>query len=259
MPIEKQILDDKTIETITKGGTSSKAVDDKIDVIDKEVHEKAVNAQKSLDGLLEKHGFESVDDVIDALESKSTISKKLGDRDLDAIIKAAETLEGYEAIWAADEIKRQNADDTDEGRISRLEKELQSFRDEKKSEKDKERAAKESKDAIDAYEEIATSISKENDIPEGQIPFFKEFMGINNPILDVDLDDKIAVRKMVKDQTKKYNSFVNGIIKSYTEGKIKLVDIKPADPVVPDKPQAKNLKEARNMAKDRILGFFNKS
>lgn len=255
MPIEKQVLDDQTLQTITEG----KIVDGTTPVIDKEVHEKAVGAQKSLDGLLAKHGFESVDDVIDALESGGALAAKLGERDLDRIIKAADTLEGYEAHWAAEEVKTHRASETEDDRISRVESELKAFKDEKAKEEADARRSKESQEALDVYEAAVAVTAKESEITEGQVPFFREFMGLDNPMIDVDLDDKAAVRKAMKDQTKKYNDFVQKTIKSYTDGKIKLVDIKPTEPIVPDKVEAKNLKESRKIAKEKFLGFFNKS
>lgn len=257
MPIEKKELDDQTIQDILDKKDSD-AKDQKTEppAIDKDAHEKAVKAEKNLNTLLEKHGFESTEDLVDALESNSALAKKLGDRDLDAIIKAADTLEGYEAIWAAEETKRQKEDETDDDRFSRLEKELQDLKDEKVRERDQEKATRESQEALEAHEAAVTAISREQDISEGQIPFFKEFMGVNNPILDVDLDNKAAVRKMLKDQSKKYNDFVTGIIKGYTEGKIKLADVPAVEPPGPEKKEAKNLKEARGMAKERLLGLF---
>lgn len=262
MTIEKNEITDATLQVIKEGGDPNADPNkggDKPFTVEKEVHEKAITAQKSLDGLLEKHGFETVDEVIDALESGSTLAKKLGDKDLDAIIKAADTLEGYEAIWAADEAKIKKEDETDDDRIAILEKEIKAFKDEQLKKEATSKAAKESQAALEAYEATVANTAKESDIPEGQLPFFKEFMGINNPVLDIELDDKAAVRKVMKNQSKKYNDFVQTIIKGYTDGKIKLVEIKPAEPVVPDKPEAKNLKEARKMAIENLKGFFNKS
>ena len=248
-------IDDKTVVPVE----GAKPGEGTPPVIDKEVHEKAVASQKALDGLLEKSGFETVDELIDGLESNSALAEKLGGKDLDSVINASETLEGYEAHWAAEEAKVKKDDQTEDDRIAILEKEIKDFKDEQTKEKATSKAAKESQEALEAYEVTVATTAKESEIAEGQLPFFKEFMGVDNPLVDVDLDDKAAVRKAMKNQTKKYNDFVQKTIKSYTDGKIKLVEIKPVEPVVPDKPEAKNLKDARKMAKERFLGFFNKS
>ena len=247
---------DKTIQSVD----GVKPVEgEKPPVIDKEVHEKAVASQKELTGLLEKSGFETVDELIDGLESNSALAKQLGGKDLDKIIKASDTLEGYEAHWAAEEAKLKAGVEPDEdARISAVEKELKDFKEQKAKEEATSKAAKESQEALEVYEATVAVTAKESEITEGQLPFFKEFMGVDNPLLDVDLDDKAAVRKAMKGQSKKYSDFVQATIKGYTDGKIKMVEIKPVEPVVPDKPEAKNLKEARKMAKERLLGFLNK-
>ena len=253
-------VDDKTVQPIVDGIKPDGDVKPDVPVIDKEVHEKAVASQKTLDGLLEKSGFENVDELIDGLESGSALAKQLGGKDLDAIIKAADTLEGYEKHWAAEEAKLKTGIEPDEDdRITALEKTVKDFKDEQTEKETKAKEKRESQEALDLHEATVAVTAKENEIPEGQLPFFKEFMGVDNPLNEVDLDDKAAVRKALKGQSKKYSDFVQTVIKGYTDGKIKMVEIKPVEPVVPDKPEAKNLKEARSMAMERFKGFFNKS
>lgn len=74
-------------------------------------------------------------------------------------------------------------------------------------------------------------------------------MGVDNPINEVDITDKAAVRRLTKAGTKEINAFAQVIIKDYLDGKIKIPKV---TPIVPDggddaakAKEPKNLKEAK--------------
>lgn len=225
----------------------------------------AIEAQGRVNKLLEQYEFENLEELSEALDVSGGLINKLGNRDLDQLIKDADTLAAYNEYWkahpASDGSGSDEGDsDDDDDKTTRL---IQSLRDEVKELKDervKEQAEKDaleaSKNVLETYEKTATSVLEGQEIPKEHLPFIKEMMGIGNPAVDVDLDDIVAVKKMARAQLKKYNDFVNKVIKDYTDGKLKIVDVTPIEEPNPDddKPKVKNLKDARKVLTELFTG-----
>ena len=166
----------------------------------------------------------------------------------------AKTLDRYNEYWAAEDAKNKKVDNDDDEedtdkRVARLEKELKEFRSSKDKEMADEAEAKEANRVIEDFTtEVSSFIEKDEAIPKEYYPFVNEFLGVKNPFNEIDITNKVEVRKMAKDGIKKIQEFEQAIIKRYRDGKIKIPDITSTDTdtkVDEDKPVIKNLKDAR--------------
>jgi len=214
---------------------------------------------------LELHGVSSIDDLGKNLKEYSGFSKLLGDKKLEDILHKATTLEKYEEYWKTQETQKKteaddNLDDDDkrDKQIADLKDEIKSIKDGKQKEISDAKAKREAQEAIDGYTREVTSFIDKNEIPKEYASFTKQFFGLDNPFNEVDITDTVDVRKMLKNGHPRIQEFEQAVIKRYLDGKIKIPEMsesKPADPMN-DKPKPKNLKEARNVAKELLTKAF---
>jgi hypothetical protein len=276
MTIQKQELDDKTIEEIwgpkavdakdqedpkkedpiKDEADPDKADPDKGDPTKDPIEPKTKDeAQQVIDDIMEEHGFEDLDDLVEAVASTKEVAKKLGTRKLDDLIKAAETLEKLDQQYID-----QEEGETDEAKeIARLKRENQALKAEKESDQETQNAREQALAGLKAHENLVASILEGQEIPVEHTDFLKTFLGVNSPVLDVDLDNKVAAKKIIRGMVKQYNDFVGTVIKSYTEGKVKIPDITPIDTTPESKGKViSSLKDARRVTAEILSGKFNR-
>lgn len=153
-------------------------------------------AEKAVNSLLEKHGFESIEDIEMALDSGSSLSQLIGDRDAAELLAKAEKLDKYERYWKEqEELKRRENEDPDET-ISRLEAEIKKRDEMEISERSRLQEAEEASRALSEYSRTVSGYVEKSlsDIGDADvITFAKEFMGVDNPFSDIDITDKRQV------------------------------------------------------------------
>jgi len=221
--------------------------------------EAALEAKGKLDDLLEVHGYDSLEDLTEAIQNSKSVMSKIGDKDMEEILEKANTLDKYNEYWAAEELKKKDENIDDSDRIARLEKELDSFKSGKEKEESDRKTQQEAEKVIEDYRtEITSFIGKQEEIPEEYRSFTIEFLGVNNPFNEVDITNKVAVRKMAKDSVKKIQDFEQVIIKRYLEGKVKVPDITKIEGAAPEtgKVDVKNLKQARTSMAEILTKKF---
>lgn len=256
---------DDIIDDITKD-VKGKSKSDDTSQIDKGEFEKAQKSAKALDGLLKDHGFDSLEDLTDALKDGKDFKGKLGDLDLDEVLEDAKTLKSYQEYWAAEDDKKKGDDEDEDDAVAKLQKEVDALKSGKDDEDRRTRALQDSERIIEEFNtEVTSLVEKDEEISEDYRPFVNEFLGVNNPANDIDISDSKAVRKMAKDGAKKFTDFIKKVkedgAKEYREGKLEIPPISPTEESVvtqlEDKP-VKNLKDARKSAVEiitkRLLG-----
>jgi hypothetical protein len=196
---------------------------------------KVDEAKADLSAVLEKHGYATMDDLEADLASNKELAKKIEDKDLDEIFAKAELLDKYNAYWAEQEAKKQEEGETPEQTIARLKKEKQEILDKQNQEQRSKEERDKVKVAIATYNtEVETSIEQDKDIPKEFKGFAKVFMGVGNPALDVDINNKAAVRKMTKELSKRLIEFTQLVIKTYRDGKLAIPNVSSTDTPAPD-------------------------
>jgi hypothetical protein len=230
---------------------------------DKVVEHKGKEAREFVDEILSDYGLESADELKDFMANLSQLKGKIGDRDLDEIIKNSETLETYQAHWAKQEREKKKEGETPEDTIKRLEAELDESQDEKTRIIDQRKEARAAEVAVREFNDTVTSVIKaDKAIPAEYQPFLAEFMGVDNPINDIDIDNKAEVRKLTKAGIKKLQAFEQEVIKRYRAGKTAIPKVSSTDTssVIddPKKKEPKNLKDARRIMHQSLSAIFSK-
>ena len=233
---------------------------DKSSSIDPGEFEKAKGAEKALSSLLSDHGYDSTEDLIEALSSGKDLKDQLGETELKDILEKAKTLDKYEQFWASEDEKKKGDDEDTDDKVIRLEKEMASWKASKRDEELKRSALDESQKALDGFNsEIKGLIEKNDAIPKEYRPFAAEFLGVNNPANEIEITNPGEVRKMAKDAMKKIEGFEQAVIKRYREGKLKVPEITPVEPIDTEaikEKKPKNLAESRKMAQEILHRQF---
>jgi len=241
-------------------GTQTNVPEEKASTQDKSPElEAAMKAKGELDDLLETHGYDSLEDLTEAVQKSKTVLSKIGTTDIEEILEKANTLDRYNEYWANEELKKKDVELEDSDRIAKLEKELNDFKSSKSKEESSRKAQEEAEKVIQNYaNEITSFIGKQEEIPEEYRPFAHEFLGVNNPFNEIDIADKVAVRKMAKDNVKKIQDFEQAVIKRYRDGKIKIPEISSTEGAAPETGEViiKNLKESRKGMLESLTKYF---
>jgi hypothetical protein len=213
--------------------------------------------------ILEKHGLESPEQLGEFIDGLAGIKGQLGDVDLAEIMKSHETLQAYRKEWAKQERLKQKENEQPEDTIARLERELED-RDAQaaKGEKERKEAEAAKRHIAEFNSTITSGIEADEAIPAEYRPFLSALMGVKNPVNDVDIQDKAAVRKVLKTfGAKMVKDFEQTVIKRYRDGKEGLPPTPPpggdATPVTTEA-KPKNLSEARTLAHASLRALLGK-
>jgi len=235
--------------TEAKKADGSSAAEEKLP-FDQNPRWKAARAvEAKIESTLEEHGYDNLDEMLEDLKTSRELRQAVGKEDIKELKEAKEWRQKVEAYWA--EQKHQKLRETDpEEYATQLEKEKRE-RDAKESER---RAIEENARAIKDYtSEVQSSLSK-LDIPDTHKSFIAYSLGVENPFTEVDIQDKVAVRKAIKDGITKYNKLRDSIIEEYRSGKIKVPPITPTGEttVVTEERKPKTIKEATEIYRERL-------
>lgn len=256
-------IDDKTQVVLDSGdnkdGVGDTATGDKTGpVIDDKAGAGSNNF--STEEILDEFGLDTPEDLKSFIANMKDLKGKIGDADLDELLENSKTLKKYQEQWAAAEAERLKESETPEQTIARLEREKKSLENDQKKQADRTKQSKAAKRAIEDFNETVTTVVKSaKEVPAEYRPFISEFLGVDNPINDVDISDKAAVRRLAKEGVTKMQAFEQAVIKRYRDGKIKIPSVSvtettPAGEGVGAK-EPKNLKEAKKIMMDSIGAF----
>jgi len=253
-------IEDKTQVTLDgdKSGSGDTTPGDKTDiVIDGQAG--AGDHNFSTEEILDEFGLDSPEDLKSFIANIKDLKGKIGDQDLDELLENTKTLKTYQEQWAAAEAERLKENETPEQTIARLEREKKKIESDRKKDADRTNQSKAAKRAIQDFNETVNSVVKSaKEVPAEYRPFMSEFLGVDNPINDVDISDKAAVRRLAKEGIGKLQAFEQAVIKRYRDGKIKIpvvsaTETTPGGTGVGKEP--KNLKEAKKIMMDSIGAF----
>ena len=190
-------------------------------------------AEKRLTDILEKHGFDSADELEVALGQGLSLQDVLGNRDAKKLIADAEYLQEVKEYWAKQERIKQEENEDPEETAARLKKEL-AERD--KRDADAKASAEEEKSRKEALSNYETAIAKAVDsegFDEKGAEFVKMMMGIKNPFFEIDINDRKAVKAMASEQAKGFKKFIADVrqqaVDDYAKGKSEIVPISSAE------------------------------
>lgn len=251
----EKIIDDPSVKD-----DKDKTVDDPVDkVVDDKTKDKVVDAKSSLDKILEKHEFGSIDDLETALESGKTLQELIGNKDAVKLVRDAETLNKYESDWAKeDELKLQD-EETPEESIKRLTGEVKEAKKVLSARDTADEDAKKTQQQVTKFEQVINSAVSKEDIPKEFDKFLGLFMGLKHPVNAIKLTDLAGAKDHAKSQVKLFREFEQVAIRRYIDGKAKIVDVKETDTT--DTPvnkgaKVESLKDARKILQERVSNIL---
>ena len=210
--------------------------------------------QSKLTEVLEKHGYEDIDEFEADYESSSELRKTVGKRDINKLIGAQDELEKIHEYWAEMKAKKQMETESEDETINRLARENQNLKLTKKQEAQIIEDQREAKQMIKNYNTEVTSFIDKEEIPKSQRQFLKEYLGVDNKFNDIDISDKNAIKRNAKQGVDTFKKLQKQIIEDYRSGKLAIPDITPVEDnvVATDETKPKNLKEAKKLLLERM-------
>jgi len=203
-------------------------------------------AEKALNDLLGKSGYESTEELLADLQEGKSLKELVGDRDAKRIVEQANKLDEYEKIWAADRERQQRENESPEETIERLEGKLKEQSESQARQLADQREASDAAKAIEAFTGTVTKVVNATEgLSEHGKTLAKQILSIENPIIDIDITDAKAVRdtaaKMMADLSNTIKAIEKNAIdrvrdqirqdaiNEYADGKSKIVPTKKAD------------------------------
>jgi rubrerythrin len=260
---------DKTVETIRQdsgaepepeANTDGSSASDESLPFDKNPRwQSARQTEKKVTEIMDQHGYDNLDEMMEDLVSSRTLAKEVGDRDIKKLLSAQEELEKIHAYWAEQELKKKREDELPDETISRLEKQLKEFSTSKQQE-EKHRKEQEEADRFWArYDNDITSfIESKDNVTGAEKTFFDAILRKDSFINNVNVQDRAEVKKMTKQVSKLVEDFKSAIIEDYRNGKIETPKMtstqEPVTSLKETKP--KNIKESGNVAVEILRKRF---
>lgn len=187
---------------------------------------------------------EDIEELKDLITSGKKVHGKVDLETLDAIVAKATKLDEYEEYWAQKAEADKRAGEEPDETVARVTKE----NEELKRRLDRQSLADEGGRALKEYDNAVTLGVKDLIPNYSDVKFALEFLGVDNPAVKVEITNKAAVSKMVRDQVKKLEKHDQQVIKDYLAGKGRIPEIpKVGDGALPDTGEIKNLKQARKV------------
>jgi len=215
---------------------------------------KADESEDRIQEILDKHGYDSLEDLEEQFENLKELQELIGNKDAKQLIEDSEYLAKVKAYWKEQEDLKKQEEESFEETLERYKKEreeLEKKLEERDSQEAKKKAEKEARikaeKLVESFNEtVKAEIDKAPELPKEYKPFLREFLGVDNPANEIDIGLKPEVRSMAKEGIKKFQELEQLIIRRYLDGKTSTPKITPAgDPPVDKDKKPQNLKEAR--------------
>lgn len=189
----------------------------------------ARTAEKNLTSMLKAHGYEDMEELEADLSSGSELKDLLGGRDAKSLIKASETLERYEEHWATQKLKELEEDEEPEDTIERLKKDVTAAKKETQKLHQEQSLIAENKQAIKKFDSTVIKAIKDAEFSEVEQQLASLVLGVNNPANTIDINNKVAIKKMANGGIKQLKTFFSQIsqdaVNKYATGKSKITPI----------------------------------
>lgn len=233
--------------------------------MDSPEYKKLTEDSERLRGVLDDNGCDTVEELMQLVSTGRQVKGLVQNVDeIRTLRERAKRLDKIEAYWDRQKETAARKNEEPDQTIQRLEAKLERERNSRLSvEQEKEDTAA-AKKALESYNKtVKDYVGTLDDVPAKAKPLLELFMGVDNPFNEVDISDPHAVKKMAKQLSKKWGDLQKIIIDDYLVKKKEPVPITPGSgstgsPTDANKPKIK-LREARQIAAERITAMFNKS
>lgn len=263
MPGESEIIDKTTEDVTDKGGApdddaikpdddaAAKPEDKDTPPVDDSGKDR--ETAQFMQNLLEQYNVETPEQLNAFIGELAGIKDALGDEDIQDLLDNKDLMIRYQAHWAEQDEKAKRADETPEETVKRLDGELKKVKLAREQEKERQREQKENARLVTDFNRF---VGKEVDslkIGDYLKPHLKKFLGVDNPIHDIDLTNKVGIKKLIQDSGRMLEDLEQTILK---KAKVKQDDVPKMDDgtesapagTEPEEPTVKNMADARKQA-----------
>lgn len=218
-----------------------------------EQNQQESNVNSKIETILEEHGYDNLDEMVQELSASKELQDQVGNRDIKKLLKAQEELDRIHTYWAEKEAEEREKNEMPDETIERLKKEKKELQKKFQKELSARDAEEESAKIIKTYNsEVNNTITKEK-LSENEKEFVSKFFGVGNPFNEVDISNKAAVRRMVNDGLKEYKKFKEAIIDDYLKSKGKNPPMSKTDKTsAPSSGGIKSLKDAHKAFREAM-------
>lgn len=194
-------------------------------------------AQKRLQDILEKHSI-TEEEMETALEGGKTLRQIIGKKDAAQLVKDSEELAKVKSYWADQEAKKLRENETPEETIARLETENRALADERRTAKEREEALTEHEAVLATFnKDVLGIVDTVEGLNEEERGMLKMLVGMENPMDEVDIKDRGAVKKTAGSVAAAFSAFVTkvkqGAVDEYAAGKSRLKPAATTTPAIP--------------------------
>jgi len=225
-----------------------------------DVEKKTDEKTHAVQSVLDEYYIDSPEQLGEFLKNLSGLKDRLGDVDLEELKENSALLKKYQRHWAKEEADKKEDGETPEETISRLKKENSAVERELFDNRQMHEDEADAKDQLQAFgSTVKGTIEADKTIPAEYRPFLGEFLGVNNEINEVSLDDKAGVKKIAKVSAKKLLDFEQLVIKRYLKGKTETPKISSSAETPSEGPvKYKTMKQAKAAMVDRLRAAIKK-
>jgi len=186
---------------------------------------KARLAEKTLQEVMDTHGYLDVEELKEALESGKNLKSQLEDSDLETLKKNAAAYKEYKKRMEESE----NSDD-DQVPDDKMKKILEENKQLKSTLEEINETRRNEEATAESFKNYKTDVDRILELMSDEVPLndvesilFKAVMGIDNPSTAVDINNRQEVRTMVKNAAKQFKTTLEAIkqnaIDEFAKGK----------------------------------------
>lgn len=269
----EKVVDETTVD-VTDKGKAAAAEGDKTPAGDKKdagADTKPAGAGKTpaqIEGILEKYGLDSADALEDFIGGLTTLKEKIGANDVEELLQNRNELKKIQTEMARAEEAKRRETETPEETIQRLETQLiqqQELR--RQDELRKQQAAEDAKLITSFNTYVSKSVDSLGGYSKAENKFLKKYLGVNNPIHDIELTDSAGIKKLITTAAKDFDALKKAIIEDFQKSGSKEAGGRSANdlPPIPKMDRAgepgtdggetkiTNMRDARVVAKKQLL------
>ena len=211
-------------------------------------------AQKSLDEILERAELESIEDLMEAVESGKTMKEILGSDDLKQLKKDQARLKEIEDFWESDRLRKLEEEEEPDETKERLKREIKELKEERVREKSEAEEAYKVRSSLDNYTTVANKSVTDAGLTGEDAEMAKLFLGVGNPFNEIDITDKKTVKESNMSGAKRFKSYLDGIrqkaIDDYAGGKSEMIPVTKIEAPVIEKPSGESKVETMDEANE---------
>jgi hypothetical protein len=222
MPPEEKVRDDTTVDV--SGKPDASVDNDKGSAGDKDG--KAATDAKTADGsgktpakleeVLGKYGLDGAEDLDEFIGNLATLKEKIGSESVEELLANKKELQKIQADIARAEEARRRESETPEETIQRLENQLKQEKGIRQQEAAEKARAVENEKLIKSFNNyVGGAVDGLEGYSKTEQKFLKQFLGVNNPIHDIELTDSAGIKKIIASADKQYKKLREAIIEDF--------------------------------------------